>query len=158
MLLIYTYIRTNEWLSRLMIDQIQVGARISAIRGQSKQTQKSFSDSVGISLRALQNYEKGERKIPADLLITICRMYDVDPYWVMEGPGTIPRKSRAGSIDIDILVKSEKLIDKLLRTTGQQIQERKRIELVAEAYQNYLNELMPENDVPASNTGDREVV
>lgn len=141
-----------------MIDQIQVGVRISAIRGQSMQTQKSFSESVGISLRALQNYEKGDRKIPADLLITICRMYDVDPYWVMEGPGNIPRKSPVGSIDVDILVKSEKLIDKLLKTTGQQIKDRQRIELIAEAYQNYLNELVPEKDVPASNAGDRGVI
>ena len=141
-----------------MTDQIQVGARISAIRGQSMQTQKSFSDSVGISLRALQNYEKGDRKIPADLLITICRTYDVDPYWVMEGPGTIPRKSRVGSIDTDILVKSEKLIRKLLKTTGQQIEERQRIELVAEAYQNYLNELMPREGAPASSSDGRGVM
>lgn len=44
---------------------IEVGNRLKALRTALGYSQPAFSDILSISLRALQNYEQGERKAPA---------------------------------------------------------------------------------------------
>lgn len=117
-----------------MRNQVEVGKRIAAIRTLNRQTQRSFSDSLGASLRAIQNYEKGDRKLPADLLMKICRKYDVDPFWVMHGPGGAPCKAIPGLIDFDVLLKAERLIGKLDAITEHQLGSAVKLQLLAEAY------------------------
>lgn len=67
-----------------------VGRRLSLLRASTGLSQNAFADRVGISPRAYQNYERGEREIPALLLASLFDAFSVDPMWVLSGPGDVP--------------------------------------------------------------------
>ena len=78
----------------------EVGNRPKALRTTLGYSQPAFSDSLAVSLRALQNYEQGERKAPAELLIALVRKFNVGPVWVIDGPELEPQmRSSLPSID-----------------------------------------------------------
>lgn len=90
----------------------EVGNRLKALRTALGYSQSAFSDSLAISLRALQNYEQGERKAPADLLIALVRKFNVDPVWVIDGPGLEPQmRSSFPSIDGKQLAHASSLVE-----------------------------------------------
>lgn len=65
------------------MSNIDVGNRLKVLRTTLGYSQSAFSDILAISLRALQNYEQGERNAPADLQIALVRKFDVDPVWLV---------------------------------------------------------------------------
>lgn len=68
----------------------QIGRRLAAVRAQEGLIQTEFADRLGISGRAYVNYERGEREIPAALLIALLNVFGIDPMWVLIGPGEEP--------------------------------------------------------------------
>jgi transcriptional regulator with XRE-family HTH domain len=85
--------------------------RLLAVRTSTGLSQQAFADALGISLRAEQNYERGNRKIPADLLLTLARRFGVDPLWVLQGPEQqFPSLSPSGRLDLAILRRSIKIV------------------------------------------------
>ncbi len=61
--------------------------RLKTIRKTIGLTQKEFAKEIGVSLRALQNYEANLRKVPGDILRNIYEHLGVNPTWLLTGEG-----------------------------------------------------------------------
>lgn len=59
--------------------------RLGIFRKQVGLTQAEFAESLGLSLTAYKNYEKGTREPPASVLILLCTIYDATPAWLLKG-------------------------------------------------------------------------
>ena len=75
---------------------IETGKRLVKLRKQIRLTQTEFATALGISLRAYQSYEKGERVIPTEVLKELVWHYDASPTWIVTGKG--PQRWAAGAI------------------------------------------------------------
>ena len=85
--------------------------RLLAVRASTGLSQQAFADALGVSLRAEQNYERGNRKVPAEILLTLAHRFGVDPLWVLQGPEReIRRLASARSIDYDVLFRAIRIV------------------------------------------------
>lgn len=77
-------------MSRLSSDSVKegFGDRVRIVRSMTYCSQQEFAEQLEVSLRAYRNYERGEREMPASLLMTLYTKYRVDPVWVLTGVGT----------------------------------------------------------------------
>jgi transcriptional regulator with XRE-family HTH domain len=80
---------TNEGLA--------IGRRLAAMREERRLPQKEFAAKLGVSLRAYQNYERGEREISAGLIRALYDVFGIEPVWLLIGGGD-PIRGR-GEID-----------------------------------------------------------
>lgn len=62
-------------------------ARVGAVRAHFSLSQTAMAERVGISLRAYQNYERGEREVPVVLVHALYETFRVDPVWLLTGVG-----------------------------------------------------------------------
>lgn len=76
-------------------DNASIGERLAALRNRVRLSQVDFAERLGISPRAYQNYERGEREVPAVVLKLLYEVFGVDPLWVLTGPGNDPRGTDA---------------------------------------------------------------
>jgi len=86
-----------------------IGLRLAAIRIASKLSQSDFADSLGVSPRAYQNYERGELEIQVIVVRALYETYGADPVWLLVGPGHEPRRYGA-DLQVNLL---ERLIDEV---------------------------------------------
>lgn len=78
-------------------DNLVIGERLVAVRELLRLTQVDFAGRLEVSPRAYQNYERGERELPAAVLTALHATFGIDPLWILIGPGTDPRKSVAAA-------------------------------------------------------------
>lgn len=92
-------------MSRLATTQFNadVAVRLAAIRAASGLTQAKFAESIGLSDRALSNYERGERELPSTVLRALLTVYGVDPAWVLTGGDDQPRYMTEREMDESLL-------------------------------------------------------
>lgn len=62
-----------------------MGHRLSAVRRQKKLSQEEMAERLHVSRSAYQYYERGERDLPASLLLKVFQEFEADPLWVLEG-------------------------------------------------------------------------
>jgi transcriptional regulator with XRE-family HTH domain len=74
-----------------------IGGRLATLREKFGLSQRDFAAKLGVSLRAYQNYERGEREIPAGLIRALYEVFRVQPIWLLLG-GDDPLRDR-GEID-----------------------------------------------------------
>jgi transcriptional regulator with XRE-family HTH domain len=77
-----------------MVEQ-GMGHRLSAVRRQKKLSQEEMAERLQVSRSAYQYYERGERDLPASLLLKVFQEFEADPLWVLEGevePGLTRRE------------------------------------------------------------------
>ncbi|MGH1463321.1 MAG: helix-turn-helix domain-containing protein [Neptuniibacter sp.] len=60
-----------------------IGSRIQSVRTQSNLSQVDFAARLGISLRAFQNYERGERPVSKQLLCALKEQFNVDADYIL---------------------------------------------------------------------------
>ena len=63
--------------------------RVKIVRAYFALSQTEMAKRVGISLRAYQNYERGEREIPIGLIHALYEAFRVDPVWLLTGLGSM---------------------------------------------------------------------
>jgi len=99
-----------------------VASRFLSIRTHLGLSQQSFSNVLGISLRSEQNYERGERQLPIDVLFSLANIYDIDPLWVLNGKEESPRylKNR-GNLNTALLDRSLKVVFNAVRLSEKDI-------------------------------------
>jgi transcriptional regulator with XRE-family HTH domain len=66
--------------------RIELSERFKAIKISWGFSQKEMAERLGIGLSTYQYYERGEREIPAKLLIKLTT-YGVGPKWILTGDG-----------------------------------------------------------------------
>ena len=71
-------------------ENVSIGRRLAGVREHRHLTQTEFAERLALSPRAYQNYERGEREIPAAVLKTLYEIFGVDPLWVLTGPSWTP--------------------------------------------------------------------
>lgn len=69
-------------------DNGEIGQRIMLIR--DGRPRRLFAGALGISPPTLFRYESGESQPAADVIAKICRLYSVDPRWLLLGEGEPP--------------------------------------------------------------------
>lgn len=70
-----------------------VSERLHAVRKEQKLTQAEFARAIGISPRALTNYELALREIPLSVLVSVHEKFGTDFVWLALGIG-VPSGSR----------------------------------------------------------------
>ena len=79
-------------------------ARVARVRAHVGLSQTAMAKQVGLSLRAYQNYERGEREIPVALVQALYAEFKVDPVWLLTGAGPmILEVERAQHLDQALL-------------------------------------------------------
>lgn len=80
-----------------------IGERIRKLRG--KLSQEDFARSIGASKTAVGAYEKDSSKPGADVIMSICAQFSVDPKWLLfgDGPMRVGKKHEDMVIDLGAL-------------------------------------------------------
>ena len=78
-------------------ENILIGERLAAARELQQLSQVDFAEQLGLSPRAYQNYERGERELPSTVLTALHAVFGIDPLWVLIGQGRESRKSSASN-------------------------------------------------------------
>jgi transcriptional regulator with XRE-family HTH domain len=61
--------------------------RLKLVRQKLNFTQREMANKIGISVRALQNYEANLRKISGNVIKNVCEYLGVNPKWLLTGEG-----------------------------------------------------------------------
>jgi transcriptional regulator with XRE-family HTH domain len=105
-------------------ENVFIGERLLAVRKANDLSQKDFADSLGLSARAYQNYERGEREISKELIRAIFEVYRIDPVWLILGEGGMIRNDscvvspRVSDLTREQLEMINHLIDELAASNG----------------------------------------
>ena len=52
-------------------------------------SQEEFGSKIGVTRAAVSRYESGDRQISESILLSICRVFRVNYFWLTEGKGEI---------------------------------------------------------------------
>ena len=116
-----------------------IARRFLAIRLELGLSQQAFADALNISLRGEQNYERGVRKLPSDILLELARKFQIDPIWVLEGPEERPRYLAAVGLDRPTLARAIRVVQEAFSRAGRSPQTEEFAGMVASVYQFYLD-------------------
>lgn len=83
--------------------------RVSQVRARFALSQSDMARRTGISLRAYQNYERGEREIPVALIHGLFIEFGVNPVWLLTGQGSMLQESHPNTC-LD-----QKLLDQIVK-------------------------------------------
>jgi transcriptional regulator with XRE-family HTH domain len=87
------------------------GRRLSLVRSTTGLSQTGFAESLGLSLRAYANYERGEREAPVALFRALFEQYGIDPMWLLSGTEDAPQKAAARAMDFALVERITRQID-----------------------------------------------
>lgn len=73
--------------------------RLYAIRKDKKLSQEEFGNRIGISRSAICNYESGIRPVSNQVILAVCREFNVDELWMRNGVGNPYKPKKDGAID-----------------------------------------------------------
>jgi transcriptional regulator with XRE-family HTH domain len=114
-------------------DNAVIGERLAAARVAQRLSQVDFADRLGISPRAYQNYERGEREMPTTVLTALHAEFGIDPLWILIGPGRDPRKL-ATSTKPDVLEEVIIGVETHLQRTQKKLSPAKKARLIKVLY------------------------
>lgn len=99
-------------------DNSQIGRRLAQVRDRSRLIQTEFAERMGVSPRAYQNYERGEREVPAVVLKALYEVYGADPLWVLTGLSLDSPQTSTSDLDVleEVIVALETRLKKAQRT------------------------------------------
>lgn len=81
-------------------ENAEIGRRLATVRDRSRLIQVEFAERMGVSPRAYQNYERGEREVPAVVLKALYEVYGADPLWVLTGLSLDAAQTTAADLDV----------------------------------------------------------
>ncbi len=81
---------------------VDIGKRIQAIRNSMGLSQQDMADKLGISMRAYQNYERGDRPVNKQFLCFFSEVFGVDVNFVLFGRSSDGPESR-NLVDLVVL-------------------------------------------------------
>lgn len=64
--------------------------RLYQLRTQElKLSQEEFGSKIGVTRAAISRYESGDRSLSENIILSICRVFRVNYFWLKEGEGEI---------------------------------------------------------------------
>lgn len=117
-------------MSKLSTEEInlQIGRRLAAVRDRTRLVQTEFAERMGLSPRAYQNYERGEREVPAVVLKALYEVYGADPLWVLTGLST--DLTATSTADLDVLEEVVIALEIRLKRTRRALPPEKKARLI----------------------------
>lgn len=111
-----------------------LGQRLVAVRASTGLSQGAFADTLGLSLRAYANYERGEREMPVALFRGLYETYGIDPVWLLAGPGEQPVKAATRTMDFALVDQIIRHIDTELTAMSKKLKPAMRLRILKAAY------------------------
>jgi|SRR6185312_1924349 len=111
-----------------------LGQRLVAVRADTGLSQGAFADTLGLSLRAYANYERGEREMPVALFRALYETYGIDPIWLLDGPGEQPIKAATRTMDFALVDQIIRCVDAELAALGRKLKPAMRLRILKAAY------------------------
>jgi len=105
-----------------------IGERLEYVRSDMKLSQAKFSDLLGISRGAYQNYKNESRNLPAVLLAKLVIDHGVDARWLLTGHAKVITDFDGQLIADCMMLRS--LIDKRLEETKGSIPDNKKGDII----------------------------
>lgn len=106
----------------LLRDTIGIGNRLRLSREHGELSQGTFAEHLGYTRRQLISWETGATTLPVWALMGVRQLCDVDPEWVLFGPGEEPQRD-LGIPDLDRLPRLRSEVAKLAKTAGIELEE-----------------------------------
>lgn len=66
-----------------------IGDRLKLLRKELKMTQTDFGERLGVKGNTITNYETGNRSLSEQTIRSICREFNVNKSWLLEGTDTM---------------------------------------------------------------------
>ena len=66
-----------------------IGDRLKLLRKELKMTQTDFGERLGVKGNTITNYETGNRSLSEQTIRSICREFNVNKSWLLEGTGNM---------------------------------------------------------------------
>ena len=66
---------------------IIINAQISELRAALKVTQEEMGNRLGVTRAAISRIEKGDRNLTEQMILSICREFNVNEHWLRTGEG-----------------------------------------------------------------------
>lgn len=76
-----------------------IGERLYAIRKEKGMNQKEFGSKIGVTPSAISNYENGAREISDQVILSVCREFEINEVWLRTGYGEQYAPKKTGIID-----------------------------------------------------------
>lgn len=106
--------------STFEVSDADIGQRIQRVRTQKGMSQADFANALGISVRAYQNYERGDRPVSKQLLCALKAAFGVSSDYILDG------EESAGSADnLRNVVRPD-----LLQAIGEEIERQRVAEVI----------------------------
>ena len=111
-----------------------LGQRLTRVRDTTGLSQAAFADTLGLSLRAYANYERGEREMPVALYRALYEIYGIDPVWLLAGSGEQPVKAATRTMDFALVDTIIQCVDTELAAMGKVLKPAMRIRILRALY------------------------
>lgn len=109
------------------------GERLARVRAGQGLNQTDFAESLGLSMRAYANYERGEREAPLAVLRALYDVYGIDPVWMIGGYEQHPVTAKL-PVDVGLLVEIAYELDRRLGAARRRLKPSVRKRLIEVAY------------------------
>jgi transcriptional regulator with XRE-family HTH domain len=97
-------------------------------------SQRAFAASIGVTAVGYMNYERGRREVPTAVLRSLYKVYDIDPIWVMDGPGDEPSMAALREPNLELFENLTRRIDEELARSGRALNPSERGCVIKSAY------------------------
>ncbi len=68
---------------------MEISRRIFSVRKETKLNQADFGKRIGVTRSAICNYENGSRSVGEQVILSICREFNVNEAWLRTGEGNM---------------------------------------------------------------------
>ena len=109
------------------------GERLATVREGQALNQADFADSLGLSLRAYANYERGEREAPLAVIRALYDVYGIDPTWMIGGYEARPVTGKL-PVEVGLLVEVAYELDRRVAAARRRLKPAVRKRLIEVAY------------------------
>ena len=83
-------------------DDAAIGSRVQELRTKTGLSQAEFAEKLGISLRAFQSYERGERAVSKQFLCGLIEQFEVSSDYILTGTGSTSENLRLAKVSNEI--------------------------------------------------------
>ena len=78
---------------------MSINERLLLVRKSAKLNQETFGRRIGVTRSAICNYENGSRPISEQVILAVCREFDVNGEWLRTGSGEMMNAAPSSVLD-----------------------------------------------------------
>jgi len=114
----------------------QFGSRLEIARG--KMSRKAVSIKMGIHANTYGNFERGDRWPDAGFVINFCKMFNINPTWLLTGQGPMHMPDNSTGLETELLEKIIAKVEEHLNDAKMILSTGKKAEIISILYEEAL--------------------